>query len=130
MLSSTKCKKVSDIKETALVKPQIQKNVMASLIENLDGLLDFTQNALKSVSTKMEEHESELIIEQKSVNKLKKELISERSDQLEAVQSTVKTEMRAISDIVKEGNKNQLRKKLFIEQLSQHSPKISATETL
>ena len=116
MLSSTKCKKVSDIKETALVKPQIQKNVMASLIENLDGLLDFTQNALKSVSTKMEEHESELIIEQKSVNKLKKELISERSDQLEAVQSTVKTEMKAISDIVKEGNKNQLRKKLFIEQ--------------
>ena len=29
VLASTKCKKVSDIKETALVKPQIQKNVVA-----------------------------------------------------------------------------------------------------
>ena len=64
VLASTKCKKVSDIKETALVKPQIQKNVMAGLIENLVGVLNFTHDALKSVSTKMEELQSELIVEQ------------------------------------------------------------------
>ena len=55
------------------MKPQIQKNVMAGLIENLVGVLDFTQNALKSVSTKMEELQSELIVEQKSVIKLQKD---------------------------------------------------------
>ena len=92
------------------MKPQIQKNVIAGLIENLVGVLDFTQNALKSVSTKMEELQSELIVEQKSVIKLQKELISSSSDQIEAVQSTVKTEMRTFADIVKEGSKNSVTK--------------------
>ena len=110
VLTTTKCKKILDVKEAALVKPQIQKNVLAGVIENLVGVLDLTQNELKIASTKMEELQSELITNQKSVIKLQEELISNKSVQFEAVQSTVKTEMRSFADIVKEGSKNSVTK--------------------
>ena len=66
VLTTTKCKKILDVKEAALVEPQIQKNVLAGVIENLVGVLDLTQNVLKIASTKMEELQSELISDHQS----------------------------------------------------------------
>ena len=68
-----------------------------------------TKNVLKTASTKMEELQCELITNQKT-SKLQEEIISSRSVQIEAVQSTVRTEMRSFADIVKEGGKNSITK--------------------
>jgi hydroxymethylglutaryl-CoA reductase len=87
-LTSTNCKKILDMKEAALVKPQIQKNVLAGVMEDLVGVLDMTQNVLKTVSTKVEELQSELIANQKSVIKpeeraKRKELVANLKEKIQ-----------------------------------------------
>ena len=85
------------------MKPDVYKKDLAGAVVSLVGVLDLIQNVLPSAGTKMEELQSELIASQKSEINLQNELISSRSGQLEAVQSTVKNEIKNYSDIVKDG---------------------------
>ena len=121
VFKSTKCKQLSDIKESALMKPDVYKRDLASAVVNLVGVLDLIQNVLPSAGTKMEELQSELIASQKSEINLQKELISSRSGQLEEVQSTVKNEIKTFSDIVKDGCKASVVTKETIHHAVKHS---------
>ena len=112
-LTSTKCKKMSDIKEAALMKPEVLKKDLAGVIVNLVGVLDFVQNVLPTASTKMEELQSELIADKKCVINLQNELISSKNEQVEAVTSTVKKEIMSFSDVVQKGTKNSVTKEVI-----------------
>ena len=124
VFKSTKCKQLSDVKESALMKPDVYKRELAGAFVNLVGVLDFIQNVLPSAGTKMEELQSELIASQKSEIKLQNELISSRSGQLEAVQSTVRNEIKTFSDVVKDGRKTSVLTKETIH----HAVKSAVSE--
>ena len=51
-VSPFKCKKLSDVKESALMIPDVHKKDFAGVILNLVEVLDFIQNFLPSAGTK------------------------------------------------------------------------------
>ena len=124
VFKSTKCKQLSDVKESALMKPDVYKKDLAGAVVSLVGVLDLIQNVLPSAGTKMEELQSELIASQKSEINLQNELISSRSGQLEAVQSTVKNEIKTYSDIVKDG----CQTSVVTEKIIRHAVKSAVSE--
>ncbi len=113
VLTLTKCKKLADVKESALVTPQITKNGLASTVESLVVVLDLSRNVLRSAAAKMEEIQSEQITSQKSVIQLQEELIKLREDEIDNVQKTVKTEIKSFANIVENDNKNTVTKEII-----------------
>lgn len=65
---------------------------------------------LKSAANQIGELQSDQIQSQKSVIALQDELIMSKTEQIAAVQSSVKTEMKSFADIVKKGSQNAVTK--------------------
>ena len=96
VLSTFKCKMTVEITETILVSPNISGNVLASFVSGLVGRLDTEKNVMESASVKIKELQSDQIINQKGVIQLQEEQIRSNGDQVETVQSTVKTEIKLL----------------------------------
>ena len=94
----------------ALVNSQSTKNLLASVIGILVGVLDNAQSVLKSAANQIGELKSDHIQSQNSVIALQDELIKSKTEQIAAVQSSVKTEMKSFADIVKKGSQNAVTK--------------------
>ena len=111
MLKTTKCKNVTDLTETSLVKPNISKSVLANIILDLVGTLEKSQTVLKSAAVLTEELKSNHIESQNSVIKLQGEIIQSKEDQIAACKSTISSEMKSFSEVVKQGCKEKITTK-------------------
>ena len=68
---------------------------------NLVGLVSKSRDVLRSAAGKLDEQKNDQISNQNQLLKLQEELISSKRDQLDAVATTVETEIRSFSDVVK-----------------------------
>ena len=94
VLTTAKCKKLEELGEASLVTPQVKKNTLATLILNLVATVQSTHDMLKSASVRMEELQSDCVKSQKSVIDLQGQLIQCKNEEVTAVQSTVKPQMK------------------------------------
>ena len=79
------------------------KGVLANLVVSVAGVLGKSRTALHSAAVSIEELKSDQIQNQKTLLKLQDTLIQSKAEQVEAVQTTVKTEIRSFSDVIKQG---------------------------
>ena len=78
------------------------KETLANFVEALTGVLSKSQNLLKSAAANIDELKTDQLKSQKSVINLQEELIRNKSEQLDSVKTTVKTEMKSWTDVVKQ----------------------------
>ena len=78
------------------------KETLANFVEALPGVLSKSQNLLKSAAANIDELKTDQLKSQKSVINLQEELIRNKSEQLDSVKTTVKTEMKSWTDVVKQ----------------------------
>ena len=114
VVATAKCKKLEELAEATLITPQIKKHHLASLILNLVETVRSTQCVLKRASVKMEKLQSDCITSQKSVINLQEQLIQCKDEEVVAVQSTVKSEIKSWADVV---SKSESRKQLTTQSI-------------
>ena len=93
-----------DLSKAAIMRKN--KDVLANLVLCVAGVLDKSKNVLRSAAVNIEELKSDQIHNQKRLIKLQDELILSKGEQVEAVQTTVKSEIKSFSDAVQQGCKD------------------------
>ena len=79
------------------------KDVLANFVVSVSGILERSRTTLRSAAVCIEELKSDQIGNQKNLIKLQDELIQSKEEQIQAVQTTVKSEIKSFSDVVKQG---------------------------
>ena len=100
LLQTVKVKRVEDLSQQLL--KQSNKDVLIRLISTLSGALSSSQKLLNTAAVKVEVLKSENILCQKELLNAKNEILSCKNEQLSAVKTTVASEMKIWSDVVKE----------------------------
>ena len=80
-----------------------KKDTLVNFVVHIAGMMDRNRLILRSAAVQIEELKSEQIQNQKSVIDLQTELIQSKGSQVEAVQETVKSEVKSFSDAVRQG---------------------------
>ena len=101
LLELTRCKKLEEVTRDPLMSNKCTKDKLADIVLNLVGLVSKSRDVLRSAAGKLDEQKNDQISNQKQLLKLQEDLISSKKDQLGAVATTVKTEIRSFSDVVK-----------------------------
>ena len=91
---------IDNLKQPMLMKQN--KDTLSSFVQNLTGVLSKSRTLLKSAVAKIDELKNDHLTSQKSVINLQEELIKNKSEQIDSVKTTVKTEMKSWTDIVKQ----------------------------
>ena len=104
VVETAKCKSISDVANArgALTKPT--KDSLAALIQNMTNVLSRSKNLLRSAAVTFDKLKNEQISNQNSMLKLQNELLDCKSEQLSAVETTVKSEIKSFSDIVQQNS--------------------------
>ena len=98
VLKTVKILSGAELNHTALMK--LNKDPLATLVEDLFKLFDSNLELCKSAASKVDELKSEKLASQK-------QLLQAREDQLNSMQNVVKTEIKSWADVVKNSGNNQ-----------------------
>ena len=88
------CRKLENLTLESFKPNDVTKEILASIVLEIRTLICNSKIALRSASEKIDEQKSDLI-------KNKNELIECKSDKLDSVKDTVKSEVRSFSDVLK-----------------------------
>ena len=97
------------LNKSAVMK--INKDVLASFVLSVSSILEKSKATLRSAAACIEELKSDKIQKQEAQIKLQEELIKNKEEQIQAVNTTVTSEIRSFSDVVKEGCKDKITPK-------------------
>ena len=104
LLSVVNRKKIKDLSDKVLNSNQVKKIDLATAILNLVNVLDSTHGVLKCASVKIENLLADQVEDKKLIIQLQRELNHSKNEEVAAVQSTVKSEIKkSFADIVTSG---------------------------
>lgn len=104
LLQTVKVKRVQDISQSLL--KQANKDVLIKLVSTLTGSLARSNELLKVAAVDLDNLKNEHLQCQNQLLIAKDEILSCKNEQLSAVKSTVASEIRSWSDVVKENCSN------------------------
>ena len=95
-----KCKNILDLDKAMFLKPN--KEVLANLLIKVTSVLHKSKTVLRAAAARFDELSSDQAVNQKRLIQMQDELLLTKSEQVEAVHATVKTEIKSFSDVVKQ----------------------------
>ena len=101
VFSGTFGAKWEEVNKTTVTK--CDKGTLVNLVLTAARVLGKSKDTLRSASVRIEELTQEVLSNQNTLLTLQDDLLKSKSEQMEAVQTTVKTEIRSFSDVVKQG---------------------------
>ncbi len=98
--NAAKCKQITELDKAMLMKQN--KEILATLLINVSGVVSQSKAVLRAAAARFDELSSDQVANQKRLIQMQDKLLMTKSEQVEAVQATVKTEMKSYCDVVKQ----------------------------